>query len=309
MEITESKSKILLFIEIGGDCAAFVLKFAIGILGRSSVMIAESFHSLVDTANQIFLLIGIEMSKKPADADHPFGYGKERFFWAFLSALFILEISGSIAILSGINQIRKPDVIIDFGASFLVLGITFCFQIVSLSMSTRYYLKLIGKMKGWKDLFLKMKFVKESTAINLWLGDIVSVIGSLLAAFALYLVMITGNVLYDGIASIIIGIVLAVLGLFLIYDTKKLLIGEAVSPAMYNKIIDLIMLCPEVKSLIKLKTMHFTPNEILINADIEFRDDLETSEIAKAVDRIENLIRDQIPAAKHHISIEVEARK
>jgi len=305
MDRTDHKSKILLFIEIGGDFLSSVAKFIVGILGNSSAMIAEGFHSLADTANQIFLLIGIETSKKPADKDHPFGYGKERFFWASLSALFILVVSGGIAIYQGINKIRDPVPITSFKFSFIVLGIALVFQFFTLFMSSKYYRGLVGKTNGLKESFLKMKFVKEPTAINLWLGDWLAVTGNILAGIALFSVWLTGNVIYDGIASIIIGVMLAMLGLYLINDSKKLLIGEAVTPAMYAKIVEIIRSCPEVRGIVKLKTMHLTPYEILINADIDFRPDLETRDIEKAIDRIEYLIKSQIPAAKQ-ISVEVE---
>lgn len=283
-------------------------KFTIGVLSNSSVMIAEGFHSLTDTANQFFLLIGIETSKKPADENHPFGYGKERFFWAFVSALFILGVSGVISIYQGVAKIKNPVLITNFKLSFLVLGIALIFHFFTLYMSSKYYRGLVGKTNGLKETFFKMKFVKEPTAINLWLGDWLAVIGNMLAGIALIFVRITGNVIYDGVASIMIGMMLVMLGLFLIHDTRKLLIGEAVTPAMYEEIVEIIMSHPEVKGIVKLKTMHLTPNEILINADIDFEPDLDTKDIEGVIDKIEHLIRSEIPAAKQ-ISIEVESKK
>jgi len=308
VDTADHKSKKLLFIEIGGDSLTALAKFIVGFWGGSAAMVAEGFHSLTDTANQIFLLIGIEISKKPADHEHPFGYGKERFFWAFLSALFILLISGGAAIYQGVEKIRNPEPITNFKISFLVLGIALLFQSFTLFMSSRYYWGLAGKTNGLRNLLSKMKFVKEPAAINLWLGDWAAVTGNILAGVALFFVRATGNMIYDGIASIMIGVILMMLGLYLINDTKKLLIGEAVSPAMYAKIVEIIRSCSEVKGIVKLKTMHLTPNEILINADIDFKPDLDTKDIEKAVDRIEHLIKSQIPAAKQ-ISIEVESRK
>jgi len=174
--------------------------------------------------------------------------------------------------------------------------------------SSKYYRKVAGETKTFKERFLKMKYVKDPTAINLWLGDITAVLGTLLAGGALCLVLITNNPLYDGIASVFIGIILLFLGLFLIQDTKELLIGEAVSPAMYSEIIRIIRSCPEVKEIVKLKTMHLTPNEILITADVNFQEGLKTKEIEKAIDKIESKIKAQIPAATQ-ISIEVEGKK
>jgi len=136
----------------------------------------------------------------------------------------------------------------------------------------------------------------------------VAVIGNILAGTALLAVLLTGNLLYDGIASIIIGIMLVILGIYLVQDIKNLLIGEAVTPAMYAKIAEIINSSPEVDGIVKLKTMHLNPQEILINADIDFRSELNTQEIENAVDKLEYLIKDHIPAATQ-ISIEVESNK
>ncbi len=135
-----------------------------------------------------------------------------------------------------------------------------------------------------------------------------AVIGNILAGTALLAVLLTGNLLYDGIASIIIGIMLVILGIYLVQDIKNLLIGEAVTPAMYAKIAEIINSSPEVDGIVKLKTMHLNPQEILINADIDFRSELNTQEIENAVDKLEYLIKDHIPAATQ-ISIEVESNK
>lgn len=301
----DHKSRILLFLEIGGDLATAAAKFFIGILGNSSAMIAEGFHSLADTTNQIFLLIGVENSKRAADHNHPFGYGKERFFWAFLSALFIMIVSGGIAIYQGVDKVINPSEVSDFELSFLVLGVALVFQFFNLFFSNKHYRFLVGKEKSLKERILSVDIVREPTAINLWLGDIAAVFGNILAALSLYFVWLTGNSVYDGLASVLIGILLVGLGLYLAQDTKRLLVGEAVSPGMYEKIISIIRSFDEVKSIVNLKTMHLTPNEILINSDIDFKENLSTHTIDKAIDKIETEIKKQIPAAKH-ISIEVE---
>ncbi len=304
----DRKSKNLLFIEIIGDLIIASIKFAVGIFGNSAALIAEGFHSLSDTTNQFFLLIGIHTSKKPADSDHPFGYGKERFFWAFLSAFFIFAVSGGVAVWKGVAKINNPTPVANFGLCFLVLGIALIFQFFILYFSSRTFKTFVGKTKTLGEMIRKLKLIKEPTVINLWLGDWVAVVGNFLVIIALYLVYITGNAIYDGIASIIIGVMLITLGLFLIRDTKNLLIGEAVTPAMYEEIAQIIRSQSGVRGIVKLKTMHLTPTEILINADVDFEPGLETTEIDATVDKIENAIKIQIPAAKQ-ISIEVEVRK
>jgi len=306
MSQTISKNKALLFVEIAGDFLTSIAKFILGFLGGSAAMIAEGFHSLADTSNQIFLLIGIENSKKPADKTHPFGYGKERFFWSFVSALFIMIFSGGMAIWRGVKSIGSSEGISNFKISFLVLGIALLFQVFNLFLSSKYFRLKARKPKTIQGIIHQLKLIKEPTIINLWLGDIVAVGGNLLAGVALYLVLITGNAVYDAVASIIIGIALVGLGIFLAKDSRDLLIGEAVTPAMYEEIAKIIRSCSEVEGIAVLKTMHLTPNEILINADVEFKKGLKTWQIEKAIDEIENRIKSQIPAAKQ-IFIEVES--
>jgi len=303
----EAKTKKLLFVEIIVDILVASAKFIVGLIGNSSAMLAEGFHSLADTTNQFFLLIGIQASKKQADQTHPFGYGKESFFWSFLAAMFILVVSAGMAFKKGIEQIISPEAISNFKISFFILGVGLVFQLVNLSLSSKRF--LFG-LKNLKQVLHKLKVTKEPTMVNLWLGDLAGVGGILLAGLSLFLVWRTGNVLYDGLASIIIGLVLAGLALFLIIDVKNLLIGEAVTPAMYEKIVDLIEEIKEVRTVINLKTMHLTPFEILVNADLEFEDNLTTEEIEAAIDNIEMLLKNEIPAIKQiYIEVESEPKK
>lgn len=308
MNTQEKNNKRLIFIEIFVDLATTVSKFIFGVFGNSSAMIAEGFHSLSDTANQIFLLIGVYTGKRIADKEHPFGYGKEKFFWAFMSAVFILSISATWAIRGGINKIINPQVISAFELSFLVLGIATILQLVNLFFSSKYFRFLYGTTRTKKGFFQKLKFIKEPTIINLFFGDVLAVIGNLIVVFALFLVRITGNTLYDGIASIVIGLMLALFAIFLISDIKKLLIGEAVSPMVYKKIAFTIAKAKEVESIIDLKTMHLSPSEILLNADLEFKDNLSTGQIEKAIDKIENKLKKEIIGLKQ-ISIEAESKQ
>ena len=307
MVLNIKKKKILLFTEIASDVIIALAKFIVGIICKSSVMIAEGFHSFADTTNQIFLLVGLRAGKKPADRLHPFGYGKENFFWALMSAIFILTVSATVAIWKGISQIRNPQEISHFAISYSVLIIALLFQIVCLLFSSKHFWKGIKK-RSLKLTFRRLKTIKEPVLINLWLGDIAAIAGTLIAGSALFLVQQTNNVFYDGLASVIIGLILAILAIFLIKDAKDLLIGEAVTPDMYNKIVSLILSVEGVNAVVKLKTMHLTPNKVLVNADLDFGDDLNTQQIEKIIDEIESMLRKEIPVIKQ-ISIEAENKK
>ncbi len=296
--------KFLLWLEIIGDMLAAIIKLLFGYIGNSAGLIAEGFHSIADSANQIFLLIGIESSKKRPDKDHPFGYGKERFFYALLSAFFIMLFSGGMAIYQGFDKLFHPEQITNFQINFIILGIAFCFQAIILVFSTRHFQKKMKKYRT-KGFFRKLDLIKEPTTLNLWFNDILAIAGTIVVAIALVLVRITGNSIFDAIASILIGTSLVLLGFFLAKDTKDLLIGEAVTPAMYREIREIIMEHENVEKIPKLKTMHLTPYEILINADVQFKDGLKTEELEDTIDEIEKAIRKEIPAAKQ-IFIEAE---
>lgn len=293
----ESQNKLLLFIEIIGDLLTAVAHFVMGIISSSAAMMAEGFHSLADTSNQVALLLGVENSRKSADDTHPFGYGKDRFFWSFISALFIMLVSGGIAVWQGINKIITQEEVSNLKINLLVLGIALVFQCINLFFSNKRFRAVVGKIDSFKTLIKKLKLIKEPTVMNLWLGDIAGTGGKVLAGIAIIMVMITGNPVYDGVASVIIGVVLVVLGVFLAKDSRDLLIGEAVTPAMYTQIKSIIRSFDEVEDVLSLKTMHLTPEEILINADIKFKEDLGTRQIEKTIDKIEYQIKENIPSA------------
>lgn len=305
MNASENKNKKILYIEIFGDLATAAIKFIFGVIGHSSVMIAEGFHSIADTANQIFLLIGVYSSRKTPDKKHQFGYGKEKFFWAFISAIFILSVSATSAVREGISKIREPGAVSNFVLSFAILGVALIFQLINLFFSSAYFRSLLRAIKIKKGFFHKLEHIKEPTIINLWFGDLLAIAGNIIAALTLVVVKFTGNAIYDGIGSIIIGLLLAGFAIFLIKDVKGLLVGEAVSPLVYRKIFSLISQTREVNSIVKIKTMHLSPTEILLNADLEFKDNLNTEEIEKAIDEIEKRLKEEIEGLKQ-INIEAE---
>ncbi len=305
--MTEKKNKKILYIEILGDLATAAIKFVFGIIGNSSVMIAEGFHSIADTANQIFLLVGVYSSKRTPDIKHQFGYGKEKFFWAFLSAVFILSVSATSSVREGISKLRDPGTLSNFWLSILILGISLIFQLINLFFSSAYFRSLLKAIKIKKGFFHKLEYIKEPTIINLWFGDILAIAGNLIAILTLVVVKLSGNAIYDGIGSILIGVLLGIFAIFLIRDVKGLLIGEAASPIIYEKIISLISQNKAVNSIVNIKTMHLSPTEILLNADLEFKDNLGTEEIEKTIDEIEKSLKNEIEGLKQ-INIEAEPK-
>ena len=305
MQTPALKSKALIIVEIVSDFFMFLIKMALGIMSGSSTMIAEGFHSFTDTGNQIFLAIGMQTSKKKPDKLHPFGYGKERFFWALLSALFIAFVSGVLSIWQGIEKIYTHSEITHFQTNFIVLGIALLLSFINFFLSTRHIQPLFGKKLFGGDFLHRLGNIKRPIALNLWFGDMAAIAGNLIALFTLILVYFTSNSVYDGIASIFIGCILLFLGIYLANDSKDLLIGEAVSPEVFQKLCEVVHAFPKVKRVLTLKTMHLSHDEVLINIDISFQENLKTKELEQVVDEIEKKIQEIIPTARH-IFIEAE---
>lgn len=300
-----SSKKALIYFEIFTDLVLSAIKMIFGVVSGSSSMVSEGLHSLSDAGNQVFLAIGLSYSKKKSDHIHPFGYGKERSFWALMAAIFIAGVSGVISIQEGIEKIIHQEPLSNFYSNAIILCIAIVLSFVNLYFSSRKIIPLFHvspQIKTWRERFHN---IKTPIVINLWIGDIASILGNIIALIAISVVYVSQNPIYDGYASLIIGILLVLSGLFLAYDAKGLLIGEAVSMENYKKILNTVHSFKEVNKVLDLKTMHLASNEILVTLDVHFKNNLTTEEIAKTVDTIESKIRKILPHSKY-IYIEVE---
>jgi cation diffusion facilitator family transporter len=270
-----------------------ILKFlAAGITGSSGMM-AEALHSFADTTNQVFLLLGLRFYKRPASEKHPFGYGKERFFWSFIAAIFIFGVGATYAIYEGIVKLRHPHPPENLKWAYWVLAISFVLEAGSIALAI-YQEAKEARHEGL-TFFEYLRESKDPTAKTVIFEDSAALLGIIIAAVGIYLTehhSAPGNGAYwDGLASILIGLVLSVVAFVLARTSRGLLLGEAANQKSVLAIKQAIESHPNVVKVVELLTMHLAPKQILINAHVNLRDDLVTGDIVKTVEEVEELIK------------------
>lgn len=299
---TRPRSLRVILTAIITDLAITIAKFAVAIPSHSAAMFAEALHSLADTTNQCLLLVGRVLGAKPADPTHPFGYGKERFFWPFIVSVVTFSLGGVFSMLRGIHQIQTGQPLAHLDLSFKILGGAFCFEAISW-MVAWWELKRTHRRKSvWEAI----RESKSPAVIAVFLEDTAALTGILIAASGMWVAQVTGVWEYDGVASLFIGGLLFNVAWVIASETKSLLIGESASPEHLQKMREIISSTKEVERLLALLTMHLGPEEILVNLDLEFKDGLKTEEIELAIDHIEREIRYHIPEVSK-IFIEAES--
>ena len=303
-----SSEKRTIYAALAGNIAIAVMKFIAAAVSGSSAMMAEAFHSSTDTANQLMLLVGHARARRPPDEDHPFGHGKELYFWAFMVAVSIFFVGGSLSVYEGVHKMMRPEGINGFPFwPLIVLGGAFLIEGASLSVAVREARGIRREFggAGYIDIAVHSK---NPTVIVILFEDSAALLGLLIAAAGILASYYTGNPFYDAAASVLIGLLLVAVAVFLAGETKKLLIGESASPRVRRRMKEVITALPEVRICGGILTMHLGPEEILANIDIEFIDGLSTDEVEQAIDKVEEAIRKALPAVRK-IYIEAQTLK
>jgi len=274
-----------------------ILKLVAAVITGSSGMMAEALHSIADTTNQVFLLLGLRFYKRPASKKHPFGYGKERFFWSFIAAIFIFGVGSTYAIYEGIVKLSHPHAPENLKWAYWVLGFSFLLEGASIALAI--YQETKEAHHDGMTFFAYIRESKDPTAKTVIFEDSAALLGIIIAAAGLYLTEHHSGpgdgAYWDGVASILIGVVLAIVAFVLARTSRGLLLGEAASPQSRRAIRAAIESHPNVVKLIELLTMHLAPRQILINAHVNLRDDLVTDDIERTNEEIESLIRQAEP--------------
>jgi cation diffusion facilitator family transporter len=288
----------------GAVLAAMAANFAIacgkliaGALTGSAAMFAEAAHSVADTANQVFLLIGINLSRTKADESHPHGYGKEAFFWSFLAAIFIFVAGATFSFYEGIRTLIQEDAhersSFDLAVAYSVLAMAFLFESFSFSVAMRG-LMAGARRRRWSVI----RFVQQSpdlTIKTVFFEDSAALVGLLLAAGGLTLSEITGSEVWDGIASICIGVVLAAVSLMLGMQARRLLLGAAAGEEVRAALHRTVMSFPEVTQIVRLLSMQLGSHSVLVTGELELSRDLHTNEIEDLISRIDQKIAAEVP--------------
>jgi cation diffusion facilitator family transporter len=280
-----------------------ILKFIAAVITGSSGMMAESLHSFADTTNQVFLLLGLRFYKRPASEKHPFGYGKERFFWSFIAAIFIFGVGASYALYEGFQKLWHPHPPENLAWAYWVLGISFVLESGSIALALYQEIKEAHHEGLTFGQYLRES--KDPTAKTVIFEDTAALLGMIIAGIGIYLTdhqvgpaLFEGQppgAFWDGLASMMIGVVLAIVAFSLARSSRGLLLGEAATPKAVEKIRQAILSHEHVREVVELLTMHLAPKQILINAHVNFSNELATDDIEQVVSEVEDLIKKAEP--------------
>jgi cation diffusion facilitator family transporter len=274
------------------------------LLTGAASLLAEAVHSLADTANQGLLLYGGRRAEQQPSAEHPFGYGRERYFWAFVVALVLFLLGGVFAIDEGIKKLRHPHDVEQLPIAIAILVVAVIAETLSLRTAVREANKVKGDESWWA-------FIRRSKGPELpvvLLEDTGAEIGLLFALLGVVMARITGEPRWDAAGSLGIGILLVVIAGVLVIEMKSLLIGESASPADLRTIQSALGSAPGVRSVIHLRAEHLGPNELLVGAKVEFDPALSIDDLAATIDEAEVALRAAMPSA-HFVYIEPDVSR
>ncbi|MCB1592911.1 MAG: cation transporter [Alphaproteobacteria bacterium] len=297
-----SGSKKVIIAALIGNSLIAVTKFMAAAFTGSSAMISEGIHSLVDVGNQVLLLFGLKQAKKPADERFPFGHGKEIYFWSFVVALLLFALGSGLSIYEGLEHIKHPGEITAPIVNFVVLGAAILFEAGSCYVAIVEF----NKSRGKASFIKAVRQGKDPALFVVLFEDIAAMSGLLVALIGLTLALVTGNPFWDGVASVGIGLVLGLTAVFLAYETKGLLIGEAANPEIVRDVREKISALPEVTGVNEVLTLHMGPDFILVTISADFENNLPVGQIEKVIQKIDQQIKQDHPLVKR-VFIEAEA--
>jgi cation diffusion facilitator family transporter len=286
-----ANSKLVVFGAIGANAAIAVVKFVGAAATGSSAMLSEGIHSLVDTGDGLLLLVGMHLAQRPPDERHPFGYGKELYFWSLIVAVLIFGVGGGVSIYEGILRLIEPRPLEDAGWSYAILGGAALFEGASFVIALRQFRRSTQGEPFWKAL----RTSKDPTLYTVMAEDSAALAGLAAAALGIYASHALQMPVFDASASIVIGLLLCAVSSLLIFQSRKLLVGEAVDLEMAEAIRRIAQAEKEVHRAGWPLTMHLGPDDVLLAFDAEFRDGVEADAMSRAVNRIEQSIRARFP--------------
>ncbi|NNG76790.1 cation transporter [Acinetobacter sp. ANC 4277] len=280
-------NKVVVYAALLGNLAIALVKFVAAYITNSSAMLSEAVHSVVDTLNEILLLYGMKKSQRPGDVKHPFGYGRELYFWAFIVALMVFALGAVVSIYQGIQHVRHPEEMLNPTLNYIVLSIAILCEGVSWFVA----LKAFRKTKGEQGYFEAFRRSKDPTTFTVLFEDTAALCGLFIALIGIYLAHSLNIPELDGVASILIGIVLAISAILLGRETKGLLLGESAAPELRNNILLIAQEDIAVLSANGVLTEQMGAHQVLASLSLEFEDNLSSDDIEDCVNRIEAKIK------------------
>jgi cation diffusion facilitator family transporter len=297
-----SSSRAIIAALIGNSLIAISKFFAASYTG-SSAMFSEAVHSVVDSGNQLLLLYGVKRSKKPADIKHPFGYGKELYFWSFVVAILIFGLGAGICFYEGIHKISSPQPVTNPIINYTVLGLAILIEGWTCWVAATEFKKSKGNL-GWVKAIRRSK---DPALFTVLFEDTAALLGLLVALIALTLSEYLNLPVLDAVASLIISFILAVTAGLLAFECKGLLTGEGAGEEVVKGINQIIDESQGIKHVNEVLTLHLGPEDILLNVSLDFEDDLSSGEVEEAISVLESRIKQMFPEIRR-VFIEAQGR-
>ncbi|MEV0617072.1 cation diffusion facilitator family transporter [Nonomuraea sp. NPDC050404] len=276
------------------NLAIAVAKFVAAAFTGSSSMLAEGIHSVADSGNQVLLLVGGKRAARASTKEHPFGYGRERYFYAFVVAVVLFTIGAAFSLYEGIHKISDPHKV---EAPIWAFGVLI-FAIIAETFSFRTAIIESNAVRGKQSWVSFIRRSKSPELPVILLEDLGALLGLIFALFGVTMAVITGDGVWDGIGTLMIGVLLAVIAVVLAIETKSLLVGEGASPEAESRIRAALENAPEVTRVIHMRTLHLGPEELLVAAKIAVQHDDTAAEVARGIDEAERRIREAEPIAR-----------
>ncbi|WP_121812420.1 cation diffusion facilitator family transporter [Mucilaginibacter kameinonensis] len=282
-----ASSKKSIYSALIANLLIAITKFIAGVIGRSGSMISEGIHSLVDTANELLLLFGLYRSRKEPDKTHPFGYGKELYFWSFIVSIMVFGLGGGLSIYQGILHIREPEQLGDPTMSYIVLGLSIIFEGSSLIIALKEFNAIRGDQTWW-DAVVKSK---DPSTFLVMFEDSAAVAGLFIVGICMFLNHRYNIPVLDGVASLLVGLILVAVSAILARESRSLLMGEGISSESRVKITALVERDSAVLKVMHMLSNYQSPDEIILMLIVAFKEDLDTQQINEAIDRIRDCIK------------------
>ena len=286
-----------------GNLLIALAKFFAATATGSSAMFSEAIHSVVDTGNQGLLLYGMKRASRPADIYHPFGYGMELYFWTFVVAILVFALGSGLAFYEGIRQIANPHPMEDPTVNYIVLGVALIFEGAAWTIAFREF----NRSRGARGILQAVRRSKDPTVFTVLFEDSAAMLGLLVAATGIALAHRFNAPVLDGVASLLIGVILAVTAVILAYESKGLLIGEAAHPEVVTGIRTILKQDHRIDHVNEVLTMHLGPADVLLNLSLDFDDTLTANEVEEAVTEMEVRIKVAHPEVTR-VFIEAQAQ-
>ena len=302
--MSASSSKKVIYAALAGNTLIAITKFIASFMTGSSAMLSEGIHSLVDTGNQGLLLYGMKQAEKPASPEFPFGHGKEIYFWSFVVAILIFALGAGISIYGGITHIINPSEIKNPLINYIVLFLAILFE----GAAFFFALKEFKKVKGKYSYLEAVKHGKDPSMFVVLFEDGAALLGLFVALLGILLTQVTGIAIFDGIASVVIGVILAFTAIWMAVETKGLLIGESADPEIVQAIKEMVDELDAIESTNEVLTMHMGPEYILVNVSADFASSASSDDVESSIAELDKRVKERFPLVKR-LFVEAESRE